>query len=555
MANTTLTTRIILCNDTTVNWGTSEKVLLKGEMGIEITGSVPKIKIGNGTATFADLPYVTMTPQEITNAINSAITKANHTHANKTILDGIEVALTNALKANYDAAFSHSKAPHAPSNAQANIIETVKVNGAPLVPSEKAVDVKVPTKLSELNNDAGYVKTDTKYTLNAPVSTANGSVKLNLVGTDSKNSSVTVKGSGAATVTTDETGAIVVNATDTKYNHPTSGVGAGTYKSVTVNAQGHVTAGTNPTTLAGFGITDAAAKIHKHGNADITDLDASKLTGTIDIARLPHGALERCKVVADDAARFKLTKADVQTGDTVKVTGDGTKSKMYFVVDDNKLSTEEGYEEYTAGSATSVPWSGVTGKPSVFPPSAHTQDIGTINGLQAALDSKAANKDMTGATSEANGTHGLVPAPTAGSQGKYLRGDGTWQTPPDTKYNNATGSSSGLMSPADKTKLDGIAPNANNYVHPTTPGNKHIPSGGSAGQFLKWTADGTAVWAYDNDTKYGIATTSTAGLVKSANGLNQVAVASSGIMSVNSLSTDKLVAGSNVIILNGGGAV
>ena len=61
--------------------------------------------------------------------------------------------------------------------------------------------------------------------------------------------------------------------------------------------------------------------------------------------------------------------------------------------------------------------------------------------------------------------------------------------------------------------------------------------------------------AYDNDTKYGIATTSTAGLVKSANGLNQVAVASSGIMSVNSLSTDKLVAGSNVIILNGGGAV
>ena len=31
MANTTLNTRIILCNDTTVNWGTSEKVLLKGE--------------------------------------------------------------------------------------------------------------------------------------------------------------------------------------------------------------------------------------------------------------------------------------------------------------------------------------------------------------------------------------------------------------------------------------------------------------------------------------------------------------------------------------------
>lgn len=44
------------------------------------------------------------------------------------------------------------------------------------------------------------------------------------------------------------------------YTHPTSGVKAGTYKSVTVNAQGHVTAGSNPTTLAGYGITDAPTK-------------------------------------------------------------------------------------------------------------------------------------------------------------------------------------------------------------------------------------------------------------------------------------------------------
>lgn len=51
---------------------------------------------------------------------------------------------------------------------------------------------------------------------------------------------------------------------DTKYSHPISGVTAGTYRSVTVNAQGHITAGTNPTTLAGYGITDAAAKNHNH---------------------------------------------------------------------------------------------------------------------------------------------------------------------------------------------------------------------------------------------------------------------------------------------------
>lgn len=48
------------------------------------------------------------------------------------------------------------------------------------------------------------------------------------------------------------------------YAHPSSGVTAGIYRSVTVNAQGHVTAGANPTTLAGYGITDAAAKTHSH---------------------------------------------------------------------------------------------------------------------------------------------------------------------------------------------------------------------------------------------------------------------------------------------------
>ena len=62
---------------------------------------------------------------------------------------------------------------------------------------------------------------------------------------------------------------------DTEYSHPSSGVTAGTYRSVTVNAQGHVTAGTNPTTLAGYGITDAAAKNHNH---DITYLKKGAVT-------------------------------------------------------------------------------------------------------------------------------------------------------------------------------------------------------------------------------------------------------------------------------------
>ena len=63
---------------------------------------------------------------------------------------------------------------------------------------------------------------------------------------------------------------------------------------------------------------------------------------------------------------------------------------------------------------------------------------------------------MKGATASAAGSTGLVPAPAAGKQGQYLRGDGVWATPPDTKYNNVTQSANGLMTADDKKKLDGF---------------------------------------------------------------------------------------------------
>ena len=40
------------------------------------------------------------------------------------------------------------------------------------------------------------------------------------------------------------------------------------------------------------------------------------------------------------------------------------------------------------------------------------------------------------------------------------------------------------------------------YTHPTSSGNKHIPSGGSEGQILRWSSNGTAVWGVDNNTTY-----------------------------------------------------
>lgn len=52
------------------------------------------------------------------------------------------------------------------------------------------------------------------------------------------------------------------------------------------------------------------------------------------------------------------------------------------------------------------------------------------------------------------------------------------------------------------------------YTHPITSGNKHIPSGGSSGQILTWSSDGTAVWGEDHDKTYSTGTASTAGLTK-----------------------------------------
>lgn len=79
---------------------------------------------------------------------------------------------------------------------------------------------------------------------------------------------------------------------------------------------------------------------------------------------------------------------------------------------------------------------------------------------------------------------------------------------------NATTTINGLMSSSDKIKLNGISSNANKYIHPTTSGNKHIPSGGSSGQILKWSADGTAIWG--TEKTYSNATTSSSGLMSAS---------------------------------------
>lgn len=79
--------------------------------------------------------------------------------------------------------------------------------------------------------------------------------------------------------------------------------------------------------------------------------------------------------------------------------------------------------------------------------------------------------NMSGATTSAAGKAGLVPAPATGANDRYLRSDGTWAVPPDTNttYPLATQSVNGLMSAADKRKLDGLSSDVAGSIPLATP--------------------------------------------------------------------------------------
>lgn len=236
----------------------------------------------------------------------------------------------------------------------------------------------------------------------------------------------------------------------------------------------------------------------------LANFDASKITsGTIDIDRLPKAALERMVVVADDTARFKLTTATAQVGDTVKVTAT---NKMYLVKDDSKLNTEAGYEPYTASSASSVPWSGVTGKPSTFAPP--TAAASTLGGVKVGYMTSGKNYKLQ---VDASG-NAFVNVP--------------W-TDNNTTYNQATADTLGLV------KI-GYSSSGKNYA-------VSLDSNGKMYVNVPWT---------DNNTTYAQATSDNLGLVKigySANGKNYpVALDGSGKMYVNVPWTDTNTTYSNM---------
>ena len=226
---------------------------------------------------------------------------------------------------------------------------------------------QIPDDLGDLNDDSTHrLVTDaqiTQWNAAEPNQNAfsNVTVGNTTLAADSKTDTLTFIGGTNITIEPNESNdSVTISAVDTQYSLSVSG-----NTIVLTPSSGSPDTITVPyATVAGTAQT----------------MDAANLTGTIDIERIPAAALERVVTVADDTARFALTTDDVQVGDTVKVT---STNLMYMVKDTSHLDSAAGYEEYYAGNAASVPWSGVTGKPSTYTPSTHTHVIADVTDLES----------------------------------------------------------------------------------------------------------------------------------------------------------------------------
>lgn len=119
-------------------------------------------------------------------------------------------------------------------------------------------------------------------------------------------------------------------------------------------------------------------------NSTLNGFDASKITsGTLNadrlpeipISKIPAAAMERLYVVESQSAAMSLT---IQEGDVVQI---GSGGPMYFCVSESASTFATKFKEFTAGAATSVPWSGVTNAPTKL--SQFNNDAGYLTSVPA----------------------------------------------------------------------------------------------------------------------------------------------------------------------------
>lgn len=274
MAEKNIKSRIVHKHDTESNWSKATTFIPKqGEIiiyDIDSNHSYERFKIGDGITKVNNLPFADA--NKVDKISGKGLSTNDYTTAEKNKLASIAEGANKTIVDSELSSTSTDPVQNKVVNAAINDLNTLVGDTAVATQISNAVASKADA--SHTHDDRYYTeseidtklsgKSDTSHTHSTYVNQnafSNIKVGNTTVAADTATDTVTLVAGNNITITPDATNdKIIIAATDTVYTHPSSGVTAGTYKSVTVNAQGHVTGGSNPTTLSGYGITDAATK-------------------------------------------------------------------------------------------------------------------------------------------------------------------------------------------------------------------------------------------------------------------------------------------------------
>ena len=389
--------------------------------------------------------------------------------------------LTDTLKSNYDAAYTHSNQAHAPSNAEKNVIVGIQKNGTDLTVNSSArkVNITVPTKISELTNDSNFATTTA---LDSKVDKVTGKgLSTNDYTTAEKDKLASIENGANKTVVDTELSSTSTNplqnkAIYTKFTSIQSNIDNKVPSSRSINGK----ALTSDITLSASDVgalpnTTVIPSID--GLATETYVN-NKVAGIVDSAPATLDTLNELAAALGDDPNFATTVA-TQIGNKVdKVDGKGLSTNDYTTAEKNKLSGIAEKAEVNQNAFSNI----VVGSTTVAADS-KTDTLTLVAGNNVTLTPDATNDKITIASKDTVYTHpsytartgvptaNQTPAfggtfnvsqPVSDATGHITAINSRTITIPKTE---ATTSKAGLMSASDKSKLDGLQ--ADTYLNKT----------------------------------------------------------------------------------------
>ena len=538
--------------------------------------------------------------------VDGSALSVNNKSVNIVLSGKVDTVAGKGLSTNDYTTAEKTKLAGIDSGAQANVIETVKVNGNPLVPSLKAVDITVPDISGKVDKVTGKQLSTNDYTTS----------DLNKLTAIEDNAQVNkiekVKVNGTA---------LTISSSDKSVNIDISGK-VDKVNGKQLSTEDYTTAEKRKLAALSDNGEENVIEVVKVNGTALT-VDSSDKSVNVDISNKvdkvsgkqlsteDYTTAEKNKLAGIDnnANNYTLPVAKAATIGGVKVDA-VTKSNISLGSDGNisvpaASASQAGVIKLNGSSSQYLKGDGTWGTP---PNDNTTYTVGT--GLSQNGTVISANSNYLGSIQKGSGTT------------TYLRNDGTWGTPPDTHYtakiiagtqndtvnaatgntstyinlieNNAitgrvklvgagsvnvssagnglvtitgqnttydtvTSSANGLMSSGDKTKLDGIASGAQvNVIEKVsingaaiTPSNKGVNIDIS-GKVDTISGKGLSTNDYTTTEKTKLAGI-VSGATKNSAGTN-VSIDSDGVISVATGSAQKagvLQVGANLAVSNG----